>query len=228
VLAEPGAPISCLSEISEKERERSFLLSAQILPPVYINTNGFAKEDDNQRCWMERCCKYEVTESMKAAVYKAREKGLIYEWRRERWFGRRSCELTPVADLIQRQAGSEEEIKRTAIQPMKTGDSDTPGNLGYVPHTIRTQCPPPIQLPHLNRFYGSSIITRLPSSLPDRRANMIEDAITVFSQLRYKYLWVDALCILPNASLKHNQMANMDVVERNAELTVIAAASDKC
>ncbi|OAL46375.1 HET-domain-containing protein [Pyrenochaeta sp. DS3sAY3a] len=67
-------------------------------------------------------------------------------------------------------------------------------------------------------------ITNLPFTLPEKCSMVIEDAITVCLRLGYKYLWVDSLCISPDVSLKHEQIANMDLVYKNAELTIIAAA----
>lgn len=67
-------------------------------------------------------------------------------------------------------------------------------------------------------------VTQLPFSVSERCSAVIEDAMTVVLELGYRYLWVDSFCISPDASLKHEQIANMDVVYKNAELTIVAAA----
>lgn len=67
-------------------------------------------------------------------------------------------------------------------------------------------------------------ISKTPFVISDRCPPTIEDAIVLTLELGYRYLWIDSLCISPDASLRHNQIANMDVVYKNAELTIVAAA----
>ena len=55
----------------------------------------------------------------------------------------------------------------------------------------------------------------------------IKDAVTICKRLDYKYLWVDALCIIqdsPNAEDWLEQSANMDEIYGNAALTIAAAS----
>ncbi|KAK8105238.1 hypothetical protein PG999_008597 [Apiospora kogelbergensis] len=63
-----------------------------------------------------------------------------------------------------------------------------------------------------------------PFQLSSHCANVVEDAIAVTSRLGYRYLWVDSLCTSPHSAIRHEQIANMDVVYKNADLTIIAAA----
>lgn len=67
-------------------------------------------------------------------------------------------------------------------------------------------------------------VQKFPFSLPDRCPNVIEDAITVTVALGFEYLWVDCLCVSGQASVRHEQVANMDAVYKNAVLTIVAAA----
>jgi hypothetical protein len=61
----------------------------------------------------------------------------------------------------------------------------------------------------------------LPSDLPDT----IEDAITVTRNLGFQYLWVDRYCInQKNEKEASAQIRQMDLVYKNAEITIIAAA----
>lgn len=68
--------------------------------------------------------------------------------------------------------------------------------------------------------------TQLPFAVMRRCPKTIENAITVVLELGYRYLWIDSLCISSEKSLRHEQIANMDVIYKNAELTIIAAAGD--
>ncbi|KAF2435160.1 HET-domain-containing protein, partial [Tothia fuscella] len=67
-------------------------------------------------------------------------------------------------------------------------------------------------------------VTNLPFPVTESCSRTIEDAITVVLKLGYRYLWVDSLCVSPHASMRHEQIANMDVVYKNAELTIVAGA----
>lgn len=60
-------------------------------------------------------------------------------------------------------------------------------------------------------------------SLPET----IVDSMILASQLKIRYLWIDALCIVQNdAQSKHRFISNMDVVYLNAYLTIVAAAGN--
>jgi hypothetical protein len=69
-------------------------------------------------------------------------------------------------------------------------------------------------------------VTHLPFSLSERCSKIIEDAITVVLGLEFRDLWVDFLCISPDASRKHDQIANMDLVYQHADLTIVAASGE--
>lgn len=60
----------------------------------------------------------------------------------------------------------------------------------------------------------------LPGDLPDT----IEDAITVTRKLGFRYLWIDRYCIKQNTEEAHAQIRQMDLIYRNSEVTIIAAA----
>lgn len=61
--------------------------------------------------------------------------------------------------------------------------------------------------------------------LPTHFPRTIEDAITVTLKLDFRYLWVDRYCIDQKAGKeKQHQLRQMDLIYRNAELTIIAAA----
>jgi Heterokaryon incompatibility protein (HET) len=63
----------------------------------------------------------------------------------------------------------------------------------------------------------------LPSNVPQ----VILDAMTVTLNLGHQYLWVDKYCISQNAgSEKHEQVRNMDVIYRDACLTIIVASGE--
>ena len=57
----------------------------------------------------------------------------------------------------------------------------------------------------------------------------ILDAITVTRKLGLQYLWVDSLCITQDsASEKDKEIAKMDRIYQNAQLTICAASAEKC
>jgi hypothetical protein len=61
----------------------------------------------------------------------------------------------------------------------------------------------------------------LSGDLPDT----IEDAITVTRNLGFQYLWIDRYCIdQQNEKEASAQIRQMDLVYKNAEITIIAAA----
>jgi Heterokaryon incompatibility protein (HET) len=61
--------------------------------------------------------------------------------------------------------------------------------------------------------------------LPDDLPDTIEDAITVTRNLGFQYLWVDRYCInQQNEKEASAQIRQMDLVYKNAEITIIAAA----
>ena len=58
-------------------------------------------------------------------------------------------------------------------------------------------------------------------------APVISDAIAATNELGYRYLWVDKCCIdQANAREKHQQITNMDLIYREADITLIAAAGE--
>ena len=61
--------------------------------------------------------------------------------------------------------------------------------------------------------------------LPDDLPDTIEDAITVTRKLGFQYLWIDRYCINhQNEKEASAQIRQMDLVYKNAEITMIAAA----
>lgn len=60
----------------------------------------------------------------------------------------------------------------------------------------------------------------LPHSLPPT----IEDSITMVKELGLRYLWIDRYCIPQDGETKHDQIQGMNLVYKNAELTIIALA----
>jgi hypothetical protein len=61
--------------------------------------------------------------------------------------------------------------------------------------------------------------------LPDNLPDTIEDAITVTRNLGFQYLWIDRYCInQQNEEEASVQIRQMDLVYKNAEITIIAAA----
>ncbi|XXH02412.1 hypothetical protein Hte_008787 [Hypoxylon texense] len=54
---------------------------------------------------------------------------------------------------------------------------------------------------------------------------VVTDAITVTKSLGFRYLWIDKFCIVQDEpEIKHRQIADMDAVYANSELTIVAAA----
>lgn len=53
----------------------------------------------------------------------------------------------------------------------------------------------------------------------------VADAISLTGKMGARYLWVDCLCIIQNSPEKHRDIANMDVIFSQAELTIVAASS---
>lgn len=63
--------------------------------------------------------------------------------------------------------------------------------------------------------------SHLPADIP----LVVADAISVCLQLGLQYLWVDRYCILQHdAESKHAQIRNMNLIYKQSELTIIAAA----
>lgn len=57
----------------------------------------------------------------------------------------------------------------------------------------------------------------------------IRDAMYVTRSIGFRYLWVDALCIVQDESmLRHQQIHQMYLIYQQAELTIVAADSDDC
>lgn len=57
----------------------------------------------------------------------------------------------------------------------------------------------------------------------------IQDAITVTRKLSLRYLWVDALCIIQDsASDRDAEIAKMDRIYQNAQLTISADSAERC
>ena len=62
-------------------------------------------------------------------------------------------------------------------------------------------------------------------SLPEELPPTIEDAITATRKLGFRFLWVDRYCInQQSAEEKSAQVHKMDLIYRNSEITIIAAA----
>lgn len=73
---------------------------------------------------------------------------------------------------------------------------------------------------------ASSLVDKLPTGLrlPDMIPGLIVDAMKVTKGLGYRYLWVDRYCINQDEIVeKQEQIAQMDLIYRGAELTIIAA-----
>ncbi|KAI0007427.1 heterokaryon incompatibility protein-domain-containing protein [Xylariaceae sp. FL0662B] len=61
--------------------------------------------------------------------------------------------------------------------------------------------------------------------LPENLPLVVTDAISVTKSLGFQYLWIDKFCIAQRQpEVKHRQIAQMDAVYANSELTIIAAA----
>ncbi|KEF63433.1 uncharacterized protein A1O9_01411 [Exophiala aquamarina CBS 119918] len=57
--------------------------------------------------------------------------------------------------------------------------------------------------------------------------NVIEDAMTLVGAIRERYLWVDSLCIVQDdAAQKHQSIMQMDLIYREAVLTIVAASGE--
>lgn len=61
------------------------------------------------------------------------------------------------------------------------------------------------------------------NSLPNA-GNVIEDSIIVVKKLNLRYLWVDRYCAPQDGEDKHSQIQTMDLIYKNAEVTIIALA----
>lgn len=57
----------------------------------------------------------------------------------------------------------------------------------------------------------------------------VRDAIELTQMIGYRYLWVDALCIVQDDdSIRHHQISQMHQIYQQAELTIIAADAKHC
>lgn len=57
----------------------------------------------------------------------------------------------------------------------------------------------------------------------------IRDAIQLVRMIGYRYLWVDALCIVQDdAASRHGQISQMHEIYRHADMTIVAADGDNC
>lgn len=55
------------------------------------------------------------------------------------------------------------------------------------------------------------------------------DAIDLAKMIGYRFLWVDALCIVQDdSSIRHHQITQMYDIYQSADLTIVAAGSDDC
>jgi Heterokaryon incompatibility protein (HET) len=65
---------------------------------------------------------------------------------------------------------------------------------------------------------------REPGSLRRYRdlPQVVRDAMTVVRRLRYRYLWVDSLCIIQDSPDKHAHIASMDIIYAQATVTIVA------
>ncbi|KAK3312637.1 heterokaryon incompatibility protein-domain-containing protein [Apodospora peruviana] len=63
--------------------------------------------------------------------------------------------------------------------------------------------------------------------LPEWIPKTVSDAIEAVRLLGYRYIWVDALCIIQDDKAdKHDQILRMDAIYRNASLSIAAASGD--
>ncbi|OJD28619.1 uncharacterized protein BKCO1_1420003 [Diplodia corticola] len=62
--------------------------------------------------------------------------------------------------------------------------------------------------------------------LPNPVESTIEDAMFVAKTIGYKYIWVDRFCINQKDPNKFLQLRQMDLIYRNADVTIIAAAGE--
>ncbi|KAG8159248.1 hypothetical protein KVR01_010909 [Diaporthe batatas] len=59
--------------------------------------------------------------------------------------------------------------------------------------------------------------------------NTIRDAIHLVQNIGYRYIWVDALCIVQDdAASRHAQISRMHEIYRHADMTIVAADGDNC
>ena len=59
----------------------------------------------------------------------------------------------------------------------------------------------------------------------DSLSQVVKDSISVTKQLGFRYIWIDKYCINQrDAAIQKEQVDNMDLIYRGAELTIIAAA----
>lgn len=57
----------------------------------------------------------------------------------------------------------------------------------------------------------------------------IRDAIQLVQMIGYRYIWVDALCIVQDdAASRHGQISQMHEIYRHADMTIVAADGDNC
>lgn len=57
----------------------------------------------------------------------------------------------------------------------------------------------------------------------------IRDAIQLVRMIGYRYIWVDALCIVQDdAASRHGQISQMHEIYRHADVTIVAADGDSC
>lgn len=74
-------------------------------------------------------------------------------------------------------------------------------------------------------FNGGASDETIRDCLPNDIEVVVEDALHVTLELGYDYLWVDRHCILQkDGPMKQEQLRNMDLIYREAEVTIVAAA----
>ncbi|KAG6357304.1 hypothetical protein INS49_015182 [Diaporthe citri] len=57
----------------------------------------------------------------------------------------------------------------------------------------------------------------------------IREAIMLVQMIGYRYIWVDALCIVQDdAASRHAQISQMHEIYRHADMTIVAAGGDNC
>jgi hypothetical protein len=68
---------------------------------------------------------------------------------------------------------------------------------------------------------------QMDESLPDFCPLVVEDAMVVTRELGPRYLWVDRYCICQtDEETRHNQIRCMDMIHKDAEIAIIAAAGE--
>lgn len=73
----------------------------------------------------------------------------------------------------------------------------------------------------------SSEVSEHSSRLPATMPNTIKDSMTVTKRLGYRYIWIDRYCINQNNwGEVYDQVGKMDLIYRNAEITIIAAMGE--